>query len=225
MNPATVIINAAGRARRMGLNTNKALIEFQGKPLIAWQLESVPRDVEVVVGLGFQADQVLSAAQSIRKGISHVTNACYLKTGTAATLSLVARSLHGRVVSLDGDLLVHPEDLLAFIYSTEDLLGIGPLQSEEPIGVSTQVIAGTRMGKAFLESPFQLENNTFEWTGLVNFDPQKSTLGNSRRNVHHMLEPSLPCKTRMIRSTEIDYEREIPSMDTWIRRHLAPSDG
>ena len=52
----SVVISCAGIGSRLGLGTTKALLEIEGRSLIAWQLDFF-RDVEDVrVVVGYQAN-------------------------------------------------------------------------------------------------------------------------------------------------------------------------
>jgi choline kinase len=226
--PATIVINAAGKARRIRAGLNKSLIKFHGRSLISWQLASIPADVPVVIGIGYQATEVLKAARRERPDITHFENPSFETTGTAATLALSFPMISGRILSLDGDLLVHPKDLTDFIYANRDVIGVTSLNSREPIAIETAFRNGAFVGTNFRTDLSQVNQGMiprpnqqlYEWTGLVNFDPSSIAFGDLTKNVHHMLEPALPLRAHYIRCCEIDYSSEIDKMRNWISENL-----
>ena len=55
----SVVISCAGIGSRLGLNSTKALINIDGKSLIAWQLELFKDVEDVRIVVGFQASLVI----------------------------------------------------------------------------------------------------------------------------------------------------------------------
>ncbi|CAN5130033.1 NTP transferase domain-containing protein [soil metagenome] len=212
--PATVVVNAAGLGSRLGLDRPKALLEVDGRSLIAWQM-SLLRDVEDVrVVVGYQAAEVTDAVFAVRPDAMVVLNHEYSSTGTAASLMRGAAGVSTLVVSVDCDLIVHPSDLADFVSSEGPALGVLPVQSEEPVLV--RVTDGpdglTARGFDRVRQPGDLE-----WSGLVSFDPTSSLLGPTRGHVFEMIEGTLPMPARLIRAREVDYPDEIGPMADWIR--------
>jgi NDP-sugar pyrophosphorylase family protein len=61
MNQYKVLITTSGtgsRLKELTKNTNKALVPISGRPTISYVLDSYPKDVPLVITLGYLADQV-----------------------------------------------------------------------------------------------------------------------------------------------------------------------
>ena len=114
-NNVSIVISCAGMGTRLGLGCTKALVEIEGKTLIERQLEILKDYDDIRVVVGYQAKQVIDAVNAIRKDVLFVFNHDYRNTGTGASFTLGAKYGREYVVALDGDLLVHPDDLIAGI--------------------------------------------------------------------------------------------------------------
>ncbi len=212
--PASVVVNAAGLGSRLGLDRPKALLEVEGRPLIAWQLAMLADVPDVRVVLGYQASEVADVVFAVRPDATVVLNHQYLSTGTASSLVRGARGVDGRVVSLDCDLIVHPEDLTAFVHAEEPTLGVLPVQSNEPVLVRVARDDGGLVAHGFDR---ELRPGDREWSGLITFDPRDVRLGPDDGHVFELVRGLLPVRARPIRAREVDFPDEVPAMAGWIR--------
>ena len=114
-NNVSIVISCAGMGTRLGLGCTKALVEIEGKTLIERQLEILKDYDDIRIVVGYQAEQVIDVVNAIRKDVLFVFNHDYRNTGTGASFTLGAKYGREYVVALDGDLLVHPDDLIAGI--------------------------------------------------------------------------------------------------------------
>ena len=211
----TVVVNAAGLGSRMGLNRPKALVEIEGRPLIAWQLAMLDGVEDVRVVLGYRAAEVADVVFAIRPDATVVLNHEFASTGTAASFLRGAAGARGAILSLDCDLLVHPHDLRAFIEEPAPMLGVFPAQSLEPVLVAIDEQGGRSMATSFTRD--QLPGEGWEWSGLVSLRHPSDAPEGARGHVFEMVRPLLPLPTREIRAREVDYEEEIDVMADWIR--------
>ncbi|WP_448061652.1 NTP transferase domain-containing protein [Cellulomonas hominis] len=213
--PATVVVNAAGLGSRLGLDRPKALLELEGRPLIAWQLAML-RDVpDVRVVLGYQAAEVADVVFAARPGATVVLNHQYSSTGTAASLMRGALGVSGRVVSLDCDLVVHPADLASFVHADEPVLGVLPVQSNEPVLVRVDGDAPNLVARGFDR---ERRDGDYEWSGLISFDPRDRALGPTSGHVFQLVAGLLPMRAQVIRAREVDFPDEVAPMTDWIRQ-------
>lgn len=201
----------------MGQARPKCLTPILGKPLIHWQLEALSTFPEVIVVIGFQGEEVERTVKSIRPDARFVTNAEYETTGTAASLSLAAKKSNGPIISIDGDLLVHPADLLKLGNTPKPCIGVCNLQSIAPVHVTTRSGIGEMLwAESFHhDDGVPVGEHTLEWTGLVTYDPHLTPIS-GKGHVYQMILPLLPCPAVRVRCREIDYPDEIPLMEEWL---------
>lgn len=202
----SIIICCAGRGTRLGIGTTKALIEIEGKPLIIRQLEMIPREIDVRVVVGYQAQNVIDVVLPFRKDAVFVFNRDYLNTGTAASLSRGLVGANEMVVTLDGDLLVHPDDFESLINSNEECVcGCIP-------GTDDPVLMTLDSDDNVIE--FSREKGELEWTGLAQI--RKNRLSPGNKHVYQMLEDLMPIKAKLIRAKEIDTPYDYENAVNWV---------
>jgi choline kinase len=202
---AAVVINAAGRGSRLGHNLPKSLITVAGRRLLEWQLTQMCRNVaDLSIVVGYMADEVARLAVSIRPDIQVLVNERWETTKTGGSLSLGAAQVTGRCVSLDGDLLVAPADFERMLAATRDLIGVCPPSSSQPVYAQLDRQLACRGFSYQIPSPW-------EWTGLLNFDPQNITMSDG--NVYEMVESILPVQTLDVRCVEVDTPADLVLAD------------
>ena len=209
-----VVIPAAGRGTRLGLDRTKALVEVAGKPILAWQLEMIPPHVEVVIVVGYQAHSVAPLVASLRPDAVLVVNHDFEKTGTAASLSLGARWVTAdNLVALDGDLLVAPDDFMEFLRYPRPVLGVAATATKSP--VHAQIVRGNVVALS------QDEPSEWEWVGLTKL-PVSQALDLGQAHVFHGLQHHLPMAAVEINSVEVDDMDDLSRMESWAKEVLAP---
>ena len=206
----TVVISSAGRGMRLGANMPKSLLDICGKPLIYYQLEALKdvKDVRIIVG--FQAEKVIQTVKDFREDVTFLFNNNYLNTGTGASFSLGAKDAKKFVISLDGDLIVHPEDFRKVLESDIELIGAGKPMTENPVYINTKVINNLE----YVES-FSRINGKYEWTGLALLETERLTYGD--KHVYQIIEPLLPVRAAIIRTREIDTPLDYEKAIKWVR--------
>ncbi|OQA34036.1 MAG: 2-C-methyl-D-erythritol 4-phosphate cytidylyltransferase [Betaproteobacteria bacterium ADurb.Bin341] len=223
MNPQpTVIINAAGRGTRLGKASPKCLVPFLEQPLIHWQLQVLTQVADIVVAVGYHAEEVKREVLARRPDARFVFNDKFSSTGTASSLCLATRTCTGPVLSLDGDMLVHPVDLERLLHAPRPCIGLSPIQSNAPVQVEVERAPGDgeeRAVRFLYKVPVNDPTTYFEWTGLVVFDPASLPL-DAEGHVFQMITPLLPCQTLHVRCCEIDFPDELPQMQKWIKTLL-----
>lgn len=209
-NNVSIVISCAGMGTRLGFGCTKALVEVEGKTLIERQLELLKNYDDIRVVVGYQAEKVITVVNSVRKDVHFVFNNDYLTTGTGASFYLGAKDGREYAVALDGDLLVHPDDLIKVIEYNGSCVGGTTPSTDNPWTMPTQMINGIECVTGFSK-----EHGEYEWTGLAKIRTDKLQPGT--HHVFHLIEPMLPLPMVFIRTKEIDtvddYERAV----TWIR--------
>ena len=210
-----MVVNCAGEGRRLGLGKTKALVSVLDEPLISWHLRML-RDVDdVVVVVGHQAEDVISVVSRQRSDVAFAINHEYATTGTAASLALGCRGAEGDVISLDGDLLVHPEDFRRLLDAGGPCLGVAPPNTTDAVLTTVEQRGGVRAATAFSR-----EGDGLEWTGLLRFPgraiEQAQARHDARGHVFEMLTPHLPIPVTDVRAREIDTPADYDRALEWI---------
>lgn len=207
MKKKSIIISCAGMGTRLGIGTTKALIDINGKPLIIHQLENLPADLDVRIVVGYQAERVMEVVSQYRKDITFVFNHEYKTTGTGASFSKGLVGANEVVIALDGDLLVHPDDLKTFLSLDYDCIGGCDPTTDNPVLMTIDE------NENVVE--FSRERGSLEWTGLVQIEQAKLTPGTG--HVYQMLEPVLPIKVMKIRTKEVDTPNDYENALAWVK--------
>lgn len=205
MAKATIVISAAGCGSRLGMNLPKSLVKVHDKPILEWQLtEMCTNEDNVKIVVGYRGDEVAQLARKYRPNIEVLRNEDWRTTKTAASLSIGARAIQGRVVSLDGDLLVNPRDFRELVHAQGDTIGVSDVKSSQP--VRAEVVDQLQCTRLAYESA-----SPFEWTGLVNFDPRRVAAGQG--HVFEMLQCILPCSAQYVDCCEVDTIQDLELAD------------
>lgn len=197
---------------RLGIGTTKALVDVAGKPLIIHQLEILNEYEDIRVVVGYQMEKVIDVVTKYRKDITFVINHNYKTTGTGASFSLGAKFAQEYVVSLDGDLLVNPVDLLEFLQHDGECIGGTIPTTDNPVLMQTI----SKDNKRYV-TKFSRDKGEYEWTGLVKV--HRSHLTEGTGHVYQLLEPSLPLEMRLIRSREIDTMNDYYEAVRWVKNN------
>lgn len=190
----SVIISCAGIGSRLGLGATKALIDIGGKTLIRRQLElfDVIDDIRIVVG--FQASEVVEEVRKYRPDAIFVFNHDYFNTKTGTSYYLGARDGNDYALEMDGDLLVHPEDMKKLLLLEGEWIAYADKTSEDAVYV--------KLNENGEVTAFSRENGDYEWTGPCCL--QKRNVNYTSTNVYNQLEAYLPLRGVKIRAMDID---------------------
>ena len=128
----SVIISCAGMGNRLGLGSTKALIDIAGKPLIAYHLDMLKSEEDVRIVVGYQAEKVIEVVKKYRPNTLFVFNHQYRETNTGTSVSLASKYANKYILSLDGDLLIHPKDMVKILECKHEFIGGNPSESDDP---------------------------------------------------------------------------------------------
>lgn len=205
----SVIISCAGIGSRLGLAKTKALIDIENKTLIRWQLELLKNVEDIRVVVGFQANDVIKEVKKYRDDVIFVYNHNYFDTKTGASYYLGAKDGNELAIGIDGDLLVHPDDMQMLLEMNEEWIAYTERMSDDPVFVRT-----SQNGDVL---SFSRENGDYEWTGPCCMKKEKLKFSSS--NIFNQLEPYLPMKGIKIRACDIDtyddYQRALQFIKGW----------
>ncbi len=210
----TIVISCAGMGTRLGIGSTKALIDIDGKPLIIRQLELLKDFDDIRIVVGYQMEKVIEVVNSYRKDILFVFNHDYRNTGTGGSFSRAIKHAAELVVSLDGDLLVHPDDLMRVLHSDKECVCGAIPCTEDPMLMKTLTQNGQIYGVGFSR-----EEGEYEWTGLAQVKTSRLTPGN--HHVCDMMVPLLPLPMELIRTKEIDTMADYEHAVAWVKSGYA----
>ena len=209
----TVIISCAGMGNRLGLGSTKALVEVDGKPLIIRHLEMLKEEKDIRVVVGYQAEKVIDVVRKYREDILFVFNHHYRETGTGASVALAARYANKYILSLDGDLLVHPEDMKKILACDHEFVSGGVPGTDDPWMLQIY----EENGKEYVGA-FSKNIGTYEWNGVTQMKSQK--MQNGTGHVFQMIESYLPVPFLELRTREIDTINDYERAVAWVENNF-----
>ena len=209
----TVIISCAGMGNRLGLGTTKALVEIDGKPLIVRHLEMLEGEKDVRIVVGYQAEKVIKVVRNYRDDVLFVFNHDYRTTGTGASVALAAKYSNELILSLDGDLLIHPDDMEKVLKCDHEFVSGGIPETDDPWMLQTY----EENGKEFVSS-FSRNIGTYEWNGVTQMKSQKMQSGTG--HVFQLIEPYLPIPFLRLRTKEIDTVNDYERAVKWVKSNF-----
>ena len=205
----SVVISCAGIGSRLGLATTKALVEIEGMTVIARQLQALQEVEDIRVVVGYQAGDVIREVRQYRPDAVFCYPHDYFSTKTGASFYLGARHGNDYAIELDGDLLVHPDDMHMLLEQSGEWIAYSDISSDDAMFV--------RVDSEGNVLSFSTESGDYEWTGPASI--KKDKLRYSSGHVFNMLEPYLPMRGIKIRACDIDtyddYTRAAAFVRSW----------
>ena len=202
----SVVISCAGMGKRLGIGTTKALVEVEGIPLIIRNLQMLDDVEDIRVVVGYQADRVINMVNTYRKDVTFVFNHNFMNNGTGASVSLASDYSNDYILTIDGDLLVHPEDMKMMLAEESEFVGVTTPGTDNPVLVDIE--NGMATG-------FSREHGTYEWTGVTQV--HRDHLVKGEGHVYQLIEPHLPMKYLFLRTREIDTMHDYDNAVRWVR--------
>lgn len=194
-----VVISAAGLGSRLGLNRPKCLVEVAGRTLLEWHLSRLQWAETVWLVVGFQEEDVIEHAITLRPDLIVVRNPDYARTNTLQSIYRVARHVRERLLVIDADTVMEPRSFEAFLEAAnqhEQLIGVSPYLTSDGVRVLTDD-TGTQV-TGFTREP----QHSLEWTGIAVIHPERVT--DQPIYVYEALEPALPLPAFEIKAFDID---------------------
>lgn len=206
----TIVISCAGMGNRLGLGTTKALVEVDGKPLIVRHLELLCEEEDIRVVVGYQAEKVIEVVRKYRNDVIFVFNHDFRTTGTGDSVLLAARHANEYVLSLDGDLLIHPEDMDALLQQDGEFVSGGQIATDDPWMLQTEGRPEKEKVTAFSKT-----EGKYEWNGITQLKSERLKQGSG--HVFQLIEPYLPLPFLEVRTREIDTVNDYDRAVAWVK--------
>lgn len=209
----TVVISCAGMGNRLGLGTTKALVEIDGKPLIVRHLEMLEEEKDIRVVVGYQAEKVIDVVRKYRNDVLFVFNHRYRETGTGASVAAAAKYANEFILSLDGDLLIHPDDMSKILKCGHEFVGGGMPETDDPWMLQTC----QKNGKEYVTG-FSHHDGSYEWNGITQMKSEKMLNGTG--HVFQLIESYLPVPFMKLRTREIDTINDYERAVNWVKKNF-----
>ena len=201
----TIIISCAGMGTRLGLGKPKALIDVGGKPLIIRTLEMLKDYSDIRIVVGYKAEEVIELVTSYRKDVLFVFNHNYMNNGTGASVCLAKKYSRKYILTIDGDIIIHPDDMRKILECDHEFVGVCEISTDDPVLTKTE--NGEVMG-------FSRREGEYEWTGVTMIESKK--VKEVDGHVYKFVEPLLPLKYEIIREKEIDTPNDYTNAIIWV---------
>lgn len=206
----SIIISCAGMGKRLGRGIPKAVVEVDGKTLIRRNIEQIDKNMDIRVVVGYKYMDVINEVNSFRKNILFVFNRDYMNNGTGASLSIAAKYSNRNILAIDGDMIIHPNDMQDILNETQEFVGASPKSTDDPVLVTVD--------KKQNVIEFSREHGDYEWNGVTLINKEHFVEGD--RHVYQLIEPILPMKVKLIRSKEIDTPDDFIRAEKWVRNNF-----
>lgn len=211
------VIACAGFGSRLGMGMPKCMVEINGKTLLTRLIEGlrplVPR-IHVVVG--YKSEIVTDYCSSNHCDVYVVHNRDYFKNNTADSIALGSDGVKGKVLYLDGDLIIDPASLRRFVERANEvdlLVGVTRSKSSEAVFVQTD---DDSFGNPVSIVKFQREPPlSWEWANI--FSSKADILNRVGGFVYERIEPRLPAEAKEIELCEIDTLEDFHSALGWVK--------
>jgi len=208
----TIVISCAGMGNRLGLGVTKALVEIDGKPLIIRQLEMLDNEIDIRVVVGYMAEKVIETVRKLRNDVIFVFNHKFKETSTGVSVALASKFANEYVLTLDGDLLIHPDDMNRLLGVEHEFVSGGILNTDDPWMLQTYNEDNIEYVKAFSK-----EAGNYEWNGISQIKSHKMISGTGY--VFHLIEPHLPVPFLEVRTREIDTINDYERAVDWVKNN------
>lgn len=202
----TVIISCAGMGKRLGLGTSKCLVDVAGESLIMRNLRMLDAVDDVRVVVGFQAERVMDAVNAYRRDVTFVFNHDFAHTNTGDSVRLAAEYANEYILTIDGDLLLHPEDMCKIVEADGEFVGVTAPGTDNPVLCD---IGGTDV------LGFSRDHGQYEWTGVTQVRAEKVLRGGG--HTYQLIEPYLPMPYMYLRTKEIDTPDDYARAVRWVK--------
>jgi choline kinase len=194
---AHAVIAAAGLGSRLGWGSPKCLIDLAGETLLARQLRLLKDVPDVRIVVGFEENDVMAAARSIRPDVIFVRNAAFRTTSTLQSYALGAAGLTQSCLFMDADIVFEPRSFRRFLTvctGSDPIIAITAAKTTDAVFVEVD--------DGWVQSFARTTARPFEWANLCWLPPRYCETGHNA--VFERLSVDLPLRCHEVESLEID---------------------
>lgn len=221
----SAVIAAAGMGTRLGMGMPKPMIEVGGKTILARLVEQLRRHVKVIhVVVGYREEMIVEYCQKHFPEVVLVRNPDFRTTNTAHSLFLGARHLQGKILYLDGDLILESTSLGQFLAAAAHvplLVGITDSKSENAVFTEVYASASGPIITSFSRDAY----SSLEWANV--FCGDRGLMHGATGYVFERLAQYLPLPGRVLNLAEVDTSADLAAATRFIAELLpngAPVD-
>jgi choline kinase len=187
------------------------MIEIEGVTLLSRLIHAlqplVPR-IHVVVG--YREEMIIEHCTRYHRDVVLVRNPDYRSTNTAHSIRLGSVGMHQRVLYLDGDLIIDPVSLGAFVRAAETaplLVGITRAKSTQAVFVDAHSGGQDDMQLDKVIAFHRDPATEWEWANVFAGSPQLLVSGT--HYVYECIEPHLPAAAYPLTLFEVDTPEDL----------------
>jgi len=215
-NVTGAVIAAAGLGTRIGLGMPKCMIEIDGTTILTRLISTLRLHVPVIhLVVGYREEMIIEYCARHHRDVVLVRNPDFRTTNTAYSLAKGAQSLTGKVLYLDGDLLISEKSLANFIaesQKTEILIGLTNAKSENAVFAHTDIIENYVQVTGFSRSRI----SEFEWANVL-VAPSRFMKGASGYVFERLID-RLPIKGAMLELAEVDTASDLDEAKLFLQK-------
>ena len=161
------VIAAAGLGSRIGMGMPKCMIEINGMTILTRLITTLRSHFPVIhLVIGYREEMVIKYCSTHHRDVVLVRNPDFITTNTAYSLSKGSQHLSGKILYLDGDLLISPESLAKFLAAARGrniLVGLTDAKSENAVFVHGEVSGDIINISGFSRN----KQSNLEWANVV----------------------------------------------------------
>lgn len=200
----SAVIAAAGMGSRLGLGIPKCMLEVNGRTLLSRQIDILERHVEHIhVVVGYREEMILEHCSRHHRKVVLVRNRDFRTTNTAYSYKLGAAALPGKVLYIDGDIIVDETSLVNFLQiaaNCDVLVGLTAASSENAVFAHCTSI---KHGDSMTVGSFSRSvPSDYEWANIVT--GPNSLMQNADGFVFEQLAARLPLPAATLNMAEVD---------------------
>lgn len=212
------VIACAGLGSRLGMGMPKCMIEIDGKTLLSRLIEILePLVARIHIVVGYREELIIDHCSQYHRNVIVVRNPEYRGTNTAHSIQLGSVGIKNKALYLDGDLIIDPSSLQAFIAEANKLpllIGVTRAKSSEAVFVTT----GKREQDKNTIYSFQRQPETqWEWANVFSSAP--ALLKEGGHFVYECIEPYLPTQVHELNLYEVDTPEDLQQAIIWTQEN------
>jgi choline kinase len=180
----------------------KCMVEIGGRTILTRLIDVLSEHLEPIhVVIGYREEMLIEYCARHHRDVVLVRNPEFRTTTTAQSYALGAAHLAGKVLFLDGDLILSPDSVAAFVRAAaeyEVLIGVTDTKSENAVMTSCTSVDRRLRIHEFSRVKF----SPYEWANVV--AAPSSMMQGATGYVYERLAEHLPLPAHAIELNEID---------------------